>query len=164
MAQPIKQKLAPTKKCIPGIPGRCDDSTNDCCFASSLDKEAVAKVANSDAYMEEPIAPVNSDREPTAPNKAPASPGGAKFASKACNAGIATQPNEMTAIDSTKRDGVDTSPAPDNPSAYTSNPRLMDVCNPRRGTSSRGTIASVSPTMTRTGPDCAWVHPKRTLV
>lgn len=88
MVQPIKQKLAPTKKCIPGIPGK-----NDFCFAPSPEAVA-AKAANSDAYMEEPIAPVNSDREPAAPSKAPASPGGARFASRACNAGIVTAKNK----------------------------------------------------------------------
>eukprot|EP00536_Pseudo-nitzschia_multiseries_P006588 jgi/Psemu1/304265/fgenesh1_kg.143_\ len=49
-----------------------------------------ANVASNVAYMEEPMAPVNSDNEPTAPSRAPDSPGGAKFASSACNAGIAT--------------------------------------------------------------------------
>jgi hypothetical protein len=50
----------------------------------------VANVANNVAYIDEPIAPVNSFKEPTAPNNAPASPYGAKFANNACIAGIAT--------------------------------------------------------------------------
>ena len=50
----------------------------------------VANVANNVAYIDEPIAPVSSFNEPTAPNNAPASPSGAKLANNACIAGIAT--------------------------------------------------------------------------
>mmetsp|Transcript_1707 Transcript_1707/g.4506 ORF Transcript_1707/g.4506 Transcript_1707/m.4506 type:complete len:220 (-) Transcript_1707:1495-2154(-) len=167
MAQPITQKLAPTKKCIPGTFGNMDNRNDDGASASSPpfeDTKEDANVDNSVAYIEEPIAPVNSVSEPTAPSRAPDSPGGARLASSACNAGIATQPKAMIAIERTKLAGVATNPALDKPIAYVTNPKLMERCKPRRGTMIRGTMASINPTMTSTGPDCAWVQPNRKFV
>ena len=44
---------------------------------------SVAKVARTSAYSLEPIAPVSSDMEPTAPSKAPVWLGGARLANRA---------------------------------------------------------------------------------
>jgi hypothetical protein len=87
MTHPISENPAPTKKCIPGMSGRTDLMVDATVDDGGM---VVAKVARMVAYIEEPIAPVSSVMEPTAPSRAPDCPGGARLASRACKAGIDT--------------------------------------------------------------------------
>ena len=89
ITHPIRAKLAPTKKCIPGMSGRTD-LMDDATVDFDDDGRDMAKVAKMVAYMEEPIAPVSSVMELTAPSSAPDCPGEERLASRACKAGIDT--------------------------------------------------------------------------
>ena len=93
MTHPIRAKPAPTKKCIPGMSGRTDlmdDTTVDLDDEDDDEGRDVAKVARMVAYMDDPIAPVSSVMEPTAPRRAPDCPGEERLAKRACKAGIDT--------------------------------------------------------------------------
>ena len=79
----------------------------------------------------------------------------------ATSAGMHAQPTDERKIEPTKRAGVGAKAVAVWPTAKSSVPHRMERSRPRRGTTSRGATASISPTSTSSGPDSCGPQPKR---
>lgn len=87
--------------------------------------------ANKPAYTTLPIAPVSSVRLPTAPNKAPFSPGRARVAMTDCTAGKHMAPIDTMKMAKMNEPGAGASPAPANPTENTKSPVRIAFCRPK---------------------------------